>query len=320
MFKPILILTKHMNKTFILLIFFMFISCKDNTPKENSTNITKTEFIEIIKDDYELYKPETQAKAVLILFGGYPETIKDIKREFKILELAKNNDIAVIILNYNKKLWLEAHEKHQLAKRLQNTIINNQLPTDNIFIGGFSSGGVVSLLISNYIIERKQFYIDPKGVFIIDSPIDLAALYTSSEKNIEKNFSEVSVQESKWIIETLETTFGNPNEKLKEYENNSVYTYKSNNTNNLQKLKHTKIRLYTEPDTLWWKKHRMADYKQTNAFYIKKLAERLKAQQFKAVEYIPTNNKGYRANGERHPHSWAIVDKENLINWMLKNK
>ena len=66
--------------------------------------------------------------------------------------------------------------------------------------GGFSSGGVVSLLISDYIIGMKQFYIDPKGLFIVDSPIDLAALYTSSEKNIKRSFSEVSVQESNWII------------------------------------------------------------------------------------------------------------------------
>ena len=194
----------------------------------------------------------------------------------------------------------------------------NKLPTDNIFIGGFSSGGVVSLLISNYIAGMKQFYIDPKGIFIVDSPIDLVALYSTSEKNIKRNFSKVSVQESNWIIETLGNAFGNPKDGITNYENNSVFTFKSNNTSNLNKLKNTKIRLYTEPDTLWWKKHRMADYDQMNAFYIKKLSESLKEKEFWNVEYIPTTNKGYRANGERHPHSWAIVDKKNLINWMLE--
>ena len=115
-----------------------------------------------------------------------------------------------------------------------------------------------------------------------------------------------------------QNAFGNPKDKIKNYENNSVYTYRSNNTSNLHNLKNTKIRLYTEPDTLWWKKNRMADYNQMNAFYIKKLSERLKERKFKNVEYIPTNNRGYRANGERHPHSWAIVDREGLIHWVLK--
>ena len=299
----------------IILIFILAISCKD---AKEVKELTKSTFQEIKKEDYELYKPTKKINGVLVLFGGYPEVAEDIKREFKILEIAKENSIAVIFSNYNQKLWLEENEKHQLAKRLQEVIESNKLPTDNIFIGGFSSGGVISLLISNYIIGMKQFYIDPKGVFIVDSPIDLAALYSTSEKNIKRNFSKVSVEESNWIIQTLGNTFGNPNEELKKYENKSVFTYRSNNTSNLQKLKNTKIRLYTEPDTLWWKKNRMADYEQMNAFYIKKLSERLKGQKFKNVEYIPTNNKGYRANGERHPHSWAIVDKKDLINWILK--
>ena len=299
----------------IILIFILAISCKD---AKEVKELTKSTFQEIKKEDYELYKPAKKINGVLVLFGGYPEVAEDIKREFKILEIAKENSIAVIFSNYNQKLWLEENEKHQLAKRLQEIIESNKLPTDNIFIGGFSSGGVISLLISNYIIGMKQFYIDPKGVFIVDSPIDLAALYSTSEKNVKRNFSKVSVEESNWIIQTLGNTFGNPNKELKEYENKSVFTYRSNNTSNLQKLKNTKIRLYTEPDTLWWKKNRMADYEQMNAFYIKKLSERLKGQKFKNVEYIPTNNKGYRANGERHPHSWAIVDKKGLINWILE--
>lgn len=163
----------------------------------------------------------------------------------------------------------------------------------------------------------KEFYIDPKGVFIVDSPIDLVALYKSSEKNIERNFSEPSIQESTWLLETLGNNFGNPKDNIRKYEKNAVFTYITNNTSNLKKLKRTKIRLYTEPDTLWWKENRMADYEQMNAFYIKKLSESLTEKGYESVEYIPTTDKGYRANGERHPHSLAIVDKKDLINWML---
>lgn len=58
--------------------------------------------------------------------------------------------------------------------------------------------------------------------------------------------------------------------------------------------------MYTEPDTLWWKENRMAGY------------EKLKENHFTDIEYIPTKNKGYRTNGERHPHSWSIVDTMDL--------
>ena len=62
----------------------------------------------------------------------------------------------------------------------------------------------------------------------------------------------------------------------------------------------------------------MADYDQMNAYYIKRLSESLKKSGFSRVEYIPTENKGYRANGERHPHSWSIVDKKELIKWIME--
>nr|BFF36892.1 hypothetical protein BACT7_17540 [Tenacibaculum mesophilum] len=304
--------------TIILILAFIAVaSCKQSKQEKQQVTPEKFEFTELIKEDYELYKPTKEIKAFLILFGGYPEVAKDIKREFKILDIARKNNIAVILSNLNQKLWLEENEQQQLAKSLQTIITENQLPTDNIFIGGFSSGGVVSLLISNYIVGKKQFYIDPKGVFIVDSPIDLVALYKSSEKSIERNFSESAILESTWLLETLGNNFGNPKDSIKKYEEKAVFTSNTDNISNIEKLKSTKIRLYTEPDTLWWKKNRMADYDQMNAFYIKKLYESLKTKGFNNVEYIPTTNKGYRANGERHPHSWAIVDKKDLINRIL---
>ena len=92
------------------------ISCKNA-----SDNDTSKENFEIVENNiYELHKPTKNIKAVLILFGGYPEKIADIKREFPILKSAKNNNIAVLYLNYNQKLWLEKSEKKKLVTQLQN--------------------------------------------------------------------------------------------------------------------------------------------------------------------------------------------------------
>lgn len=271
-----------------------------------------------ISAGYELQKPAGNTKAVLMLFGGFPENATDIKREFDIVAMATAQNIAVILMNYNQKIWLAPNEKQELAEQIQVIFQSHQLPTDNVFIGGFSSGGNVSLLISDFMTQNPQYGIIPKGVFAGDSPIDLAELYRSSEKNVARNFSEPAVQESTWILETLGKQFGNPNESIDLYEKNAVFTLQTRNIDNLKNLKQTQIRLYTEPDSLWWKENRMADFEQTNAYLFKKLAETLVRQNFEAVEYIATKNKGYRANGERHPHSWAIIDKAALMDWILK--
>ncbi|WP_047247448.1 hypothetical protein [Maribacter thermophilus] len=294
----------------------IFTSCK-NVKKEQTEHSPISDSVEIRNTDYELVKPDTNTEGVLVLFGGYPEDAEDIKREFNILEVAKQKNIGVLFMNYNQKLWLQEDEKQQLAAQLQKIFKDHKLPSANVYFGGFSSGGNVALLISDYL-TKKQSSLIPKGVFIVDSPIDLIALYKSSEKNIARNFSEVSVQESTWLLKTLGNQFGNPENTLLEYQKYAVYTSRTETINNIKNLKNTKLRLYTEPDTLWWKENRRADYDQMNAYYLKRLSTTLKKSGFDHVTYIPTKNKGYRADGTRHPHSWAIVDTKELIHWILE--
>jgi hypothetical protein len=300
----------------ITLLVTVFISCNSEGKKETVSS-EKHEFQVVMQDDYELFKPTTSIENVLVLFGGYPEKAEDIKREFKILDEANENGIAVVFMNYNQKLWLEENEKQKLAEQLHNIFKKNNLPKTRTYFGGFSSGGNVALLIGNFLSQQIS-EMTPKGVFVIDSPIDLVALYKSSEKNVERDYSAPSIQESKWLLETLGKKFGNPNNNMSKYEKYSIFTSETDNFENINNLKNVKIRFYTEPDILWWKQNRMADFDQMNAYYLELLSELLKKAGFKQVEYIATENKGYRANGQRHPHSWSIVDKKELIEWITE--
>lgn len=300
----------------ISLIFTVFSSCK-NAGTEKTENSVKTEFQEVKHDDYELIIPAKGIESVLVLFGGYLEKVKDIKREFKILETAKENSIAVVFMNYNQKLWLEKNEKQKLAEQLCNIFKENDLPRTRINFGGFSSGGNVALLICHFLSQQNS-ELKPKGVFVVDSPIDLVALYKSAEKNVERNCSESSVKESNWLLDTLGKQFGDPNNNISNYESYSIYTSETDNFDNIKNLKNVKIRFYSEPDKLWWKQKRMTDFDQMNSYYLERLSKLLIKTGFSHVEYIATENKGYRSNGERHPHSWSIVDKNELIEWIMK--
>ena len=168
-------------------------------------------------------------------------------------------------------------------------------------------------------IETKNA-VQPKGVFIVDSPIDLLALYDTAKKNVARNFSQVSVQESKGQLKRFEKDFGDPNLSIEKYEFYSPFTSKTRNLKNIEYLKNIKVRFYTEPDKVWWKENRQANYEDMNAFYIKECAEQMNKQfTCKDFKYYPTENRGYRANGVRHPHSWNLVEVNNLIGWMLED-
>ncbi|GGD23197.1 hypothetical protein [Flavobacterium orientale] len=290
-----------------ILMLFMISGCFSSDKESNPKTIVV---------DYELVKAENQ-KALLVLFPCFPCDAENTKTEFKIFEVAIKNNISVLMMNFNQHLYLEKEEKEKLANELNSILEQENLKTDNVFIGGFSSGGNVSFLLSNYLIQDKN-KIQPKGVFLVDSPIDLLELYKTSQKNIEKNVSAESLEESKWIVSEFNKIFGEPSKGISKYEENSPFTFQSKSIQNISSLKDVKLRLYTEPDTIWWKENRANEYEDLNAYSIEKLSEELKKQNFKKTELIKTTNKGYRSNGNRHPHSWSIVDANDLVKWILE--
>ncbi len=295
-----------MKNIFYLLIIISIISCKSSV----------SETSHVIDKDFEIFKV-TNSKTTLVLFPCFPCDIENTKTEFPIIEEANKKGVSVLLMRFNYKLYLKNEELSNLSKQFNSIFETNKLSTDNVFIGGFSGGGNVTLLLSNYLVKESNL-IQPKGVFIVDSPIDLLGLYKVAEKNIVSNFSTDSVEESNWIINSFNSEFGNPKDSIKLYEDFSPYTSQTHNISNLENLKNLKIRFYTEPDLDWWKTNRNNEKDEINSFFIEQLYNDLRNKDFKNIELINTQNKGYRANGTRHPHSWSIVDKESLLNWLLK--
>ena len=291
---------------FVLIVVTILFSCKSSISEVNH----------IIDKEFEIYKV-SNSKATLVLFPCFPCDIENTKNEFPIIEEANKKGVSVILMNYNFKLYLKDSELQNLSKHFNSIFENNELSTDNVYIGGFSGGGNVTLLLSNYLIKEENS-IQPKGVFIVDSPVDLLGLYKVAEKNIISNFSSESVEEANWIIDTFNSEFGNPKDSISLYKKLSPYTLETNTISNVENLKNLKIRLYTEPDFDWWLKNRKNQKDEINSYFIEQLYNDLKIKGFQKIELINTKNKGYRADGTRHPHSWAIVDKENLLNWVLE--
>ena len=219
-------------------------------------------------------------------------------------------------MNFNQRLYLNKHEKDSLTHLITDLILKNNLTKSNVFIGGFSSGGNVSLLLSDYLL-RNNSSVNLKGVFVVDSPVDLIALYKYEEKSIKQNVSQIAVNEAKWILNKFDNELGALDSSLSNYIDATPYYSENNSISNISAILDLKVRLYTEPDSTWWKENRGLDYVDMNAFYIHKLANDLKINNSKNVEYISTQNRGYRKNGERHPHSWALIDNTDLIKWIL---
>lgn len=302
---------KHIKK--LLAIILLLVSCKNDIVTSKAISNPKI----IITKDYELYIPQEQ-DAVLILFGGGGATAKDTENEFKITQPALQNNVAVLLMNFNRRLWIEDKDSKALTQLLNDNFKKHNLNTKNVVIGGMSIGGNVALTLTNYLLKNNTLY-KPTGVFIVDSPIDLYGLYQSSIKDIKNpNFSEERLAEPKFIVNYFNDEFGGADNIFTNIQKVSPFTLKTQNITNIKNLKDIQFNLYIEPDKIWWKDVRNTDFESTNAYSIQQLYKVLKINNWNNVNLIETKNKGYRANGERHPHSWSIVDKNKLMTWILK--
>lgn len=284
---------------------------------ELSTALAQQVYLEdiITTEEYVLYKAKN-TQATLVLYPGGGTNAAYTKEEFDIINLASAHNISVMMMNFNRHIWIDEAKTTELAQALEKAVTTNALEAKKLFIGGMSIGGNVSLTLANYL-HKKNAAIAPQGVFIIDSPIDLYALYENALKDTANpDFDEQRLAEPKWIVNTFEEAF-TKDALLEKIQAVSPFVHK-NDYIGVPQLNNTKLRLYTEPDADWWMANRQTDYENTNAYAIQQIAKILEEKEWEKIELIETENKGYRSNGERHPHSWSIVDQHELIQWILE--
>ncbi|MDR6920213.1 hypothetical protein [Chryseobacterium sp. 2987] len=271
----------------------------------------------VVKEDqYELHTAQKQ-KAVLVLFPCFPCDSEHTKTEAGFLKDIEKEGISVLLLNYNGKLFLTEAEKKEYTSALEAIFDKNKIEKNNIFIGGFSSGGNVALLLSDHLIKNKSS-IQPKGLLVVDSPVDLEKLYHNAERDVAANVDPAAVEEGEFLVELFESELGKPDENLEKYKEVSPYLISVNSTENIQYLKGIKTRFYCEPDLEWQQKHRGRKFENLNAFMLKKANQSLINLGSRTSEYIETQNRGIRANGKKHPHSWNIVERGELVKWLLE--
>ncbi|WP_417784678.1 hypothetical protein [Tenacibaculum sp.] len=108
-----------MKKLTIILIlaFIVFVSCKQSKQEKQQVTPEKFEFTELIKEDYELYKPTKEIKAVLILFGGATQKLlKTLKESLKFLILLEKIILRLYFLILIRNYGLKKTNNNNLPK------------------------------------------------------------------------------------------------------------------------------------------------------------------------------------------------------------
>lgn len=314
-----------MNKTALILLMTIFSNycIGQEFEKVVISNQDSSHLYINDSDSTELYYlklvPKSQPIGAVVILPSGGETIQDLLKQVELPNLANENNIITIIPSINWRTESKAVEIELLNRIFEEVVNEHQVPKDNFIIGGLSNGGIISLTYAEASKKGKDnTFLVPKGVFGLDVPLDKAHMYEYCIREINRNFSEVGVNEAKWIMNNYKETYGgSPEEFPQRYIEASIYSNGIEKGGNAQYLKDIPIRMYTDLDVEWLINQRRRDLYDWNGSDIVAMINDLKLMGNQDANVIITMGKGVRLDGSRHPHSWSIMDNHDCMNWIL---
>jgi hypothetical protein len=269
---------------------------------------------------YRAYVPTVPVRAVVVYLPQYGGTIDEWENSLLPPRLAGSSIASLVGLpvpegtGYMTDVSLQA-----LHSMLADAMQRFQCPPDQLVLGGFSAGGVGAVRYGEVAVEGSlpgAFL--PRAIFAVDPPLDLRRWYHGLQLTVQRNQQSPSLDEAREVIQVLHYILGGtPDEVPEAYAHASAVMAFAAQGGNLKYLRDVPIRMYTEPDVLFFLEH-CTDLYSLNALDVVFAINELRAMGNQQAELIVTSGKGYRPDlgGIRMPHAWSIVDEPDLANWI----
>ena len=294
--------------------------------KEESTSISNPIHQKIVLDEtdqfsgyYIAIEPKSKnIEGVLVLLPGFGQNAEDLFPETQLEEYAFNNNLLSIAFAGKMKFTADAEVTQKLTSVLEDVLKKFNVSKNQFVFGGYSSGGIIALRYVELCKEFPSEYpINPQGIFMVDSPIDLFHMWEMFE-TYQHSKSKPAADEAKGAMHYLSQAYGTPSENPEIYQQLTPFSMNEEHTKNEIHLKDVAVRSYHDVDINWRLKNRNQSVKYQNFVPTSELINRLMLLGNERAEFMQSFQTGFRSDGRRHPHSWSIIEEDECINWVKK--
>ena len=245
-------------------------------------------------------------KAYLLLFPGFGESPSEVLAATELpLSLARH-DMAVFIpvLQHGSESYGFSDESQKYLDEIVADIQNRyHLHDKPYFAGGFSMGGATAIKYAEHAVKK------PSALFAIDSPLDYQRFLYATKRDIEiygKNDQD--------------SIYGRLYAAIDKIKGESPYEIGDTTHSAIIPLKNIPVRIYIEPAEDWWLNNCQTDALGLNIVDVTCFINDLRLIGNRHADLIVTHDRGLRQPGkQRHPHSWTIVNDNDLILWLEAN-
>lgn len=265
-----------------------------------------------LRGSYLLVRPAGPVRGVLLLVGAPSDA--------RLPALLRHRGVATV--QPEMRPWTTFLGRRSLEE-LEAAVVDAQqrlgAPRDAVVAGGISLGGTGAVRYTEQCIVAGCGTATPTAVFAVDAPLDMRRLWEATNAIVRWGAPESGIAEARMLLERLVLALGGPPDaEAAAYLARSPFSYEDARGGNARVLYETPVRLYAEPDMDYWIDERRYDYFQINAFDAAAMVNRLRILGNARAEFIATSGRGYRQDGTRNPHSWSIVDEEDLAAWVTR--
>lgn len=267
---------------------------------------------------YLVVEPEADTiRGALVLLAGFGQHPEATPPETKLHNVAFANDLLTVFYAGGNKLYADSVVRSRLSMVLRDVIKRYNVNPDAFVLGGFSAGGMIALRYVELCNQFPDRYpIKPRGVFTVDSPIDIFTIYTFLEDIARTRYNDLAVEEAERAIAHIKADHGIPSENVNIYADLTAFSMNTDYGENERHLVNTAVRTYHDVDISWRIIHRNQTVHLSNYEVTAELINRLVLMGNTKAEFMQSFRTGYRANGQRHPHSWSIVDEVECVQWI----
>ena len=256
-------------------------------------------------DNYFVVEPQGEIKGAIILLPGGSLAPESIFPETKLHNVAYLHNILVVAMSYGKTtIYLTDGVLQAMNTVLTDVMERYGVPKNKFVIGGYSAGGITTSLC--YTIHCRQFpetaVIEPQTVFTADSPVDIAEVWYTLNRELEKKFSDAAMTEAQYFLPTIEKDMGGtPESNPESYIEHSPFSLRAKNGGNAKYLLGIPVRLHHDPDIAWQLKNRRRSYFDMNEPMASALINWLLLNGNEKAEFVVSDRPGIRSNGVTSP-------------------
>lgn len=277
-----------------------------------------------VADSYRVYAATGTPRAVLVLLPGWGDDVNAFEPSSGSTpstlpaRLASRGVVTITALPDPETLFETDAMVVRLDSMVAEVLQRYRIPRERVAIGGFSAGGTGAVRYAQHCAQgRCRGASRVAAVFAVDPPLDWERVYRTSELIVRRNAPRSNIEEERRLVSTIRSSMGGtPDQRRPAYLRHSPLIASAVDGGNARHLASTAVRIYTEPDVHWWMQERNLDFHGMNSVDHAALINLLRVGGNTRAELITTTGKGYRPDGRRHPHSWSIVDEEELIRWL----